>query len=41
MSVNVISTSVNMTLCTSTEDKQAATHEDVHLQEIKVYIILG
>ena len=41
MNVNAISTSVNMPVCMSIEDLQAATHEDAHLQELKACIIQG
>ena len=37
--MNGISTSVNIPVCTSIQDIQAATCEDTCLQELKVYII--
>ena len=43
MSIHVsgISISVNMLVCISTEDIQAATQEDTHIQKLKTYIIEG
>ena len=41
VNVNVISASVNMLVCTSIEDKQAAACRDEHLQDLKTYIIQG
>ena len=37
--IGTISTSVNMPVCASIEDIQAAAWGDVHLQELKAYII--
>ena len=39
VSVNDISPSINIPVCTFMQDIQTATHEDVHLQELKMYII--
>ena len=41
LSVHVISTSVNIPVCTSIEDIQTATHKDADLQKLKSYIIKG
>ena len=41
INVNAISTSVNMPLCTSIEDIQAATQEGTNQQKLKSYIIQG
>ena len=43
MNINVhpISTSVNILVCTSIEDIQAATQEDTDLQKLKSYITQG
>ena len=39
VNVNAISTSVNIPVCTSIQDTQRATCEDVHLQKLKAYIV--
>ena len=43
MNVNTspISASVNMPVCTSTEDIQLTIDDDVHLQKLRSYIIHG
>ena len=41
ISMHANSTSVNILVCTSIEDIQAATHEDSDLQKVKSYIIQG
>ena len=38
-SMNTISMSINIQMCTSIEDIWAAICEDIHLQELKPYII--
>ena len=39
VNMNTISTSVNIPMCKSMGDIQTATCEDVHLEELKAYII--
>ena len=41
INVNAIRNGVNMPVCTSLEDIQVATCENVHLQKLKFYIIHG
>ena len=41
VNVSVISTSVNIPVCTSIDDIPEATHEDAHLQKLRSYITYG
>ena len=41
VSINAINMSINILVCTLIQDIQTATHEAVHFQELKTYILQG